>query len=147
MVDISKFKEPFLKVDFKFNKDLNENRGLAWQRVNDKLKQQLLQIWRRNNGFIFEALKCETLGLQTKRLILAVDLKNAKIKHIFKFGEGYSDDFGEVYIKRLLKMDDFKIIVIKAVVAENKINVEFINAECRKPLLVIEISIVDGVEQ
>ena len=147
MVDINVFKEPFLKVDFKFNEDLNEDRGFTWQRVDDKLKHQLLQIWGENKDFIFETLKCESLGLQTKRLILAVDLKNAKIRHIFRFYQNYSDDFGEGYIECLLRINDFRIIVIKAVVAENKINVEFINAECRKPLLVIEISIVDGAEQ
>ena len=147
MADISKFKEPFLKVDFKFNEDLNEDRGFTWKRVNDELKHQLLQIWGENKDFIFETLKCESLGLQTKRLILAVDLKSAKIRHIFRFYANYSDDFGEGYLECLLRINDFRIIVIKAVVVENKIIVEFINAECRKPLLVIEISIVDGVEQ
>lgn len=147
MVDINTFKEPFLKVDFKFNEDLNEDRGFTWKRVDDRLKHQLLQIWGENKDFIFETLKCESLGLQTKRLILAADLKSAKIRHIFRFYQNYSDDFGEGYIECLLRINDFRIIVIKAVVADDKINVEFINAECRKPLLIIEISIVEGVEQ
>ena len=147
MADIIKFKESFLIVDFKFNKDLNEDWGFTWKRVDDKLKHQLLQIWGENKDFIFETLICESLGLQTKRLILAVDLKSAKIRHIFRFYANYSDDFGEGYLECLLKINNFRVIVIKAVVVENKIIVEFINTECRKPLLVIEISIIDGVEQ
>ena len=128
-----------LNETFSFDESDNNDREFVWKRVDDDKKKELTEIYHRNKVCIAEVLFDEGLGTKTNKVILAIN-RNKIPAYMFRLYENYSDDFGEGYIRSLLDTHKNIMIVIKAVKTNNKMIFEFINTECRKPILVVEVS-------